>query len=95
MAYLLDCVIDDVEVRGIGGGVSKKGNDFKTIRCEDREGRDFEISCTNDDLFSSVSALRKGDMITARVLAVSTPKRSYISLAGSPIVKGNSYEGGF
>ena len=95
MAYLLDCVVDDVEVRGVGRGVSKKGNDYMTVRCEDNEGRDFEISCTNDGLFSSVGALRKGDVITARVLAVSTLKRSYISLVGSPIVKGNSYEGGF
>lgn len=95
MAYLLDCVVDSVEVRGVGGGTSKRGNQFKTVKCEDKEGRDFELSVTNDELISKVSSLKKGDIISARVLAVSTPKRSYIQLVGAPTVMGNSYEGGF
>lgn len=91
MAFLLDCVIDDYEVRAVTTGTSRKGNAFKAIKIESQEGHDAEISVTNSELFSSVDSLRKGDLITCRVLAVSTPKRSYIQLMNAPVKKGNTY----
>lgn len=91
MAFLLDCVIDDYEVRAVSSGTSRKGNPFMVVKVESQEGHDAEISVTSTELFSSVSSLHKGDLITCRVLAVSTPKRSYIQLMNAPVKKGNSY----
>lgn len=91
MAFLLDCVIDDYEVRAVTIGTSRKGNSFRAVKVESKEGHDAEISVTNQNLFASVDGLRKGDLICCRVLAVSTPKRSYIQLMNEPVKKGNSY----
>lgn len=95
MAFLLECVIDGYEVRGVQTGSSKKGNTFKSIRLESEGGQSCEVSTTDSSLFSSVDVLRKGDVITAKVRAVSGRERSYITLLTQPIVTGNSYEGGF
>lgn len=93
MAYLIDCVIDDYEVRGVTTGTSKKGNTFKSIKLESLEGNTCEVSVTNDALFYDVDKLTKGDVITCRVRAVSGRERSYLSLLSAPVVKGNSYTG--
>lgn len=93
MAFLIDAVIDDYEVRGVTTGTSKKGNTFKAIKLESKDGRSCEVSCTDDALFSFVDSLSKGDVITCKVRAVSAQKYSYISLLSAPVVKGNSYKG--
>lgn len=94
MAFLLNCVIDDYEVRNVGGGTSKKsGKPYKTIKVEGSEGNSCEISCTDDALFYDVDKLQKGDIITCRVTAVSGKERSYITLRSAPVIKGNAYTG--
>lgn len=93
MAFLLDCTITDFEVRAVNTGTSKRGNVFKTIKLESPDGNNCEVSCTADTLFSAVDMLRKGDIITAKVLAVSGRERSYITLLSSPVVTSNAYGG--
>lgn len=93
MAYLLDCYIENYEVRGVQTGTSKKGNTFKSIKLESPDGNNVEISCTDEKLFYDVDNLRKGDYVSCQVMAVSGRERSYISLRSMPIVKGNAYTG--
>lgn len=93
MAFSIDCVIDDYEVRGVQSGTSQKGNPFRSIRIESQDGYSSEISCTNSEFFSGVDRLQRGDVITCKVRAVSTKERSFISLMGQPVVKGNAYTG--
>lgn len=93
MAFLLNCSINDYEVRSVTSGTSKKGNIFKSIKLESPDGNSCEVSCTNDQLFTDVDKLRKGDIISARVLAVSGRERSYITLLGTPVVSANAYSG--
>lgn len=92
MAFLLECIIDDYEVRGVSTGKSNKGTVFKSINLESHDGKSCEISCTDSDLFSSVDKLVKGDIITCRVRAVSSKKYSYVSLISAPVVKENAYK---
>lgn len=91
MSFLLECVIDDYEVRGVSTGKSNRGNVFKAINLESQDGKSCEISCTDIDLFTAVDKLVKGDIITCRVRAVSSKKYSYISLISAPVVKENAY----
>lgn len=93
MAFLLDCFIENYEVRGVQTGTSKKGNTYKSIKVESPEGNSAEISCTDEKLFYDVDQLHKGDIISCNVMAVSGRERSYISLRSMPIVKGNAYTG--
>lgn len=93
MAFLIDCKLEGYEIRGVSTGTSKKGNQFKSIRCESGSGNNCEISVTNPDLFSSVDGLAKGDVVNLDVRAVSGRERSYITLLSSPFVTGNAYSG--
>lgn len=93
MAFLIDCTLEGYEVRGITTGTSKKGNVFKSIRCESGQGNTCEISVTNMDLFGSVDQLSKGDIASFDVRAVSGRDRSYITLMAAPVVSGNAYSG--
>lgn len=94
MAFLIDCKLEGYEVRGIQTGTSKKGNVYKSIRCESKEGNTCEISVTNQDLFGHVDQLSKGDIVTLDVRAVSGRERSYITLMSAPVVSGNAYYSG-
>lgn len=93
MAFLADASIEDYEVRGVDAGVSKKGNDYMSLRLESMEGRTLEVSCTDPALFADVERLKKGDMISCMCRFVAGRERSYVSLLSSPIVSGNSYKG--
>lgn len=95
MAFLLECVISDYEVRGVQTGESKKGKTFKSVRLESQGGQTVEVSTTDSSLFSSVDCLQKGDIVQARVRAVAGRERSYVTLVGEPIVTGNCYGGSY
>lgn len=93
MAFLMDAIINDYEVRGVTTGTSKKGNTFKSLRLESMDGRTLEVSCTDSALFADVDKLNKGDMISCTVRAVAGKERSYVSLLTAPTAHGNSYKG--
>lgn len=95
MAYLLKATISDYEVRGHTRGTSKKGKDYVSLRLESQDGYSVEVSCTDDTLFPDVEALKRGDIITCDVMAVSGKERSYVSLRSVPVVQGNAYGAGF
>lgn len=95
MAFLLECIISDYEVRGIQTGASKAGKTFKTVRLESQSGQTVEVSTTDSSLFDSVDSLRKGDLVQARVRAVAGRERSYVTLVDEPVVTGNSYGGAY
>lgn len=92
MAFALDALIRDYEVRGVTAGTSAKGNEFRSLRLESMGGYALEVSCTKPELFASIDRLQKGDMINADVRAVSGRDRSYVSLMSAPDVMGNSYK---
>lgn len=91
MAFALDAKLSDYEVRGVSQGTSKKGNPYRVIRLESLTGYPLEVSCTNGSLFSEVDKLKRGDMVTCDIRAVSGRDRSYVSLMAAPVVDGNSY----
>lgn len=93
MAFLMDAIISDYEVRGVDSGISKKGNTFKSLRLESMAGRTLEVSCTDSNLFADVDKLQKGDLISCSVRAVAGKDRSYVTLLAAPTVHGNSYRG--
>lgn len=86
MAFLIDCTLKGYEVRGVTTGTSKKGNVFKSIRVESQDGRNAEISCTNESLFASVDTLKKTNVCNFDVRAVSGREYSYITLLREPVV---------
>lgn len=91
MAFALDAKLSDYEVRAVSQGTSKKGNPYRVVRLESLTGYPLEVSCTNDDLFGEVDKLKRGDMVTCDVRAVSGRDRSYVSLLSAPVVDSNSY----
>lgn len=95
MAFLLQATINDYEVRGHTSGTSKKGKDFISLRLESKDGYSVELSCTDETLFPDIKALKRGDIISCEVMAVSGKERSYISLRSVPVVSGNAYGAGF
>lgn len=95
MAYLLQATINDYEVRGHTQATSKKGKDYMTLRLESKDGYSVELSCTDESLFPDVNALKRGDIISCEVMAVSGKERSYITLRSVPVVSGNAYGAGF
>lgn len=80
MAYCIDCMVHGAEIRGVTTGTSKKGNLFKSIRCEDSGGRSFEVTSTDSSLFPTIDCLSKGDMADMGIRAVAGRERSYLSL---------------
>lgn len=93
MAFILNASIKDYEVRGTESGTSKKGNDYMSLRVESKDGFSLQISVTDSSLFPDVKALRRGDIISCDVMAVSGKERSYVSLRSVPVVLGNAYDG--
>ena len=88
MAFNIDCHMVRYEFRSLGGGVSKKGTAFKTIVCEDlSEGKQVEVSCTKEELFGFLDNLKRGDIISMHVRAISSQRYSFISLLEEPIVE--------
>lgn len=95
MAFLLQAKINDYEVRGHSSGTSKKGKEYMTLRIESQDGYTVELSCTDEDIFPDIKALKRGDIISCDVTAVSGKDRSYITLRSVPVVSGNAYGAGF
>ena len=87
MAFLVQCILPGYEVRAVTRGVSKKGNEFRSIRVESPDGDSTcEISCTRSELFPQVDGLRKAMVCNFNCVAVSGRERSYISLVDSPVI---------
>ena len=95
MAFLLQATINDYEVRGHTSGTSKKGKEYYSLRLESKDGYTVELSCTDENLFPDIKALKRGDIISCEVMAVSGKERSYITLRSVPVVSGNAYGAGF
>lgn len=88
MAFNVDCHMIRYELRAVRHGTSNKGNKYATIVCEDlSEGRQAEVSCTNESLFDFLDYLRRGDIISMHVRAISSQKYSFISLLEEPLVE--------
>lgn len=89
MAFNIDCHMVRYEVRAVRHGKSQKtGNAYATIVCEDLdEGKQSEVSCTNESLFDFLDSLRRGDIISMHVRAISSPKYSFITLLEEPLVE--------
>lgn len=86
MAFLIDATLKGYEVRGVSSGVSKKGNEFRSIRVESQDGRTAEISCTNPQLYAIVDSLTKATICNFDVRAVAGRERSYITLLREPVI---------
>ena len=93
MAFLLDCSLEDYEVRVVNSGTSKKGNPYRSIKMESKDGNSIDVSVTDDAYFYDVDKLSKGDVVSCKVMAVAGRDRSYISLRSAPVVTGNAYTG--
>lgn len=95
MAFSVDCTLKGYEVRGVGGGVSKKGNEYKTIRLEGQDGYTCEVSVTDPQLFGVVGTLKKGTVVNVDVRAVANQKTSFLSLLRAPVLVADDAEIGY
>lgn len=86
MAFSIKATMKGYEVRGVSTKTSKSGNPFRLMRLEDQEGYTTEVSCTRPELFGSVDALRKGNVINVDVLAVSNQKMNFVSITDAPVL---------
>lgn len=92
MAFLIECKMEDWEVRGTNSGTSKAGKPWTSLRVEDMSGRmNAEVSTSDPELIYEVEHLQKGDLVNLRVRAVAGRERSYLILVSKPEVLGNSY----
>lgn len=92
MAFLIEALMEDWEVRGTTEGVSKAGKPWASVRVEDMSGRmSADVSTSDDNLIAAIRGLGKGDLVNLRVRAVAGKERSYLVLIARPEVLGNSY----
>ena len=92
MAYSVNCAIGPVEVRSVERGVSKKGNEYRSLKLDDGSAYILDVSCTDSSLFSDLDSLGKGDLVMLKARCVATKDRSFISLVAAPVVTGSAYD---
>ena len=95
MAFSVEATMKGYEVRHVGGGVSQKGNQYKTIKLEGPDGYQAEVSCTKPELFASVDRLKKTQIVNLDVRCVSSQKTSFISLLREPVLVNDTQELGY
>lgn len=78
--------MQNVEVRRVVEGTTRKGEPFVTLKIEDMEGDPLEVSCRDSDLFGVVRQLRKGDMCDLPVLVMANSQYQFVALSGAPEV---------
>lgn len=94
-------LVQNQEVRSITSGTSKAGKRFLTLKVEDDQGNDNELTISGD-MVGVVESLQlvKGDVIDLHVTVVSGYRdgRSYAystltNMQNPIVIKGNAYQG--
>lgn len=95
MAFLIETELKGYEYRGYEEGVSQKsGKTWLTLKFEDSNARQIEVSVPHDmQRDPKVANLRRGDMCDVVVRAVAGRDRSYIQLLYPPTLLNADTEG--